>query len=127
MAHRWGRGDGNNDVDKPPEGQRSLWAIVMRSAPSARRGFFPLDEELDLLAGSLTPCLEEAAGMLLDFLGVQISKATVGRHTESNGAAYVAVQTAAVAEIEQELPAPPAGPTKQLLSLLSTVDDIQFA
>ena len=102
----------------------------MPFAPPARRGFFPLDEELDLLAGSLTPRLEEAvtrlatwmpfekaAGILPDLLGVQISKATVGRHTESNGAAYVAVQTAAVAEIEQELPAPPAGPTKQLLSV----------
>ncbi len=41
----------------------------------------------------------------------------VRRGTERAGAAYVAVQTAAVERIERELPAPPPGPTVQYLSV----------
>ena len=32
----------------------------MRCAPSARRGFSPLDDELQLLPGQLTPALQES-------------------------------------------------------------------
>jgi len=60
---------------------------------------------------------EKAARLLKDFLGVQVSRSTAARCTEKHGAAYVAVQTAAVNEIEKELPTPPAGPAKQLLSV----------
>lgn len=102
----------------------------MRPAPSVRQAFSPLDEELELLSGHLTPRgvealtrlgtwipFEKAAGLLGDLLGVQVSKSTAARYTERHGAAYVAVQTAAVIEIEKKLPAAPAGPAKQLLSV----------
>lgn len=102
----------------------------MLFAPSVRRGFSPLDEELGLLAGSLTPQLQEAltrlgawlpferaAGMLAALLGVKVSEASARRQAEGGGAAYVAMQTSAVAEIEKELPTPPRGPKKQLLSV----------
>ena len=94
------------------------------------RGFFPLDEELELLPGSLTPRLQEdmthlatwmpfarAAEMLKRMHGVMVSEVTARRQTEENGAAYVAVQEAEVEWIEQELPEAPAGPEKQLLSV----------
>jgi hypothetical protein len=68
--------------------------------------FFPLDEELGLLPGSFTPKLQDhlvhlsswmpsarAAKMLEDLLGVQISEASVRRHTERVGACAEAVQT----------------------------------
>jgi len=51
------------------------------------------------------------------FTGVTVGGTTVRRVTERAGAAYVAVQTAAVARIEREVPAPPEGPTVQYLSV----------
>lgn len=102
----------------------------MEYVPGVRWGFFPLDEELALLPGGLTPRLEEelthlatwmpfekAREMLKRMRGVEVSEATVRRHTERNGAAYVALQEAEVERIEEELPAAPAGPEKQLLSV----------
>lgn len=102
----------------------------MGSARSAERAFFPLDEELALLPGSLTPNLQEdlvrlgtwmpfgrATQELQHFRGVAVSRPTAERLTEAAGAAYVAFQTAEVARIEQELPVPPAGPAKQFLSV----------
>ena len=101
----------------------------MQSAPTVRRGFFPLDEELGLLPGHLTPSLQQHATqlgswipfakvgkMLQDLLGVVASEATLRRCTERQGRVYEAVQTAEVTRIETELPEPPQGPTKQLLS-----------
>ena len=83
-----------------------------------------------MLPGSLTPRLqddlthlatwmpfEKARGMLKRMRGVKVSEATVRRRTESNGAAYVALQEAEVGRIEEELPDAPAGPDKQLLSV----------
>jgi hypothetical protein len=83
-----------------------------------------------LLPGSLTPRLqddlthlatwmpfEKARGMLKRMRGVEVSEATVRRRTESNGAAYVALQEAEVGRIEEELPNAPEGPDKQLLSV----------
>jgi hypothetical protein len=94
------------------------------------RRFFPLDEELALLPGALTPSLQEdvvhlstwmpfarAASELRRMRRVTVSEATVRGRTEAAGAAYVAVQTAQAAAIERDAPAPPAGPAKQLLSL----------
>ena len=85
----------------------------MRPAPSVGQAFSPLDEELELLNGQLTPQgmealtrlgtwipFEKTAGLLGDLLGVQVSKSTAARYTEKHGAAYVAVQTEAVCEIE---------------------------
>jgi len=100
----------------------------------ARQGFFPLDEELQLVAGSLTPhvqaCLtrlgswmpfEKAAGTLEDMLQVHISAATTRRQTETWGAGYVAVQEQEAERIERESPPAPAGPGKQLLSADGTM------
>lgn len=83
-----------------------------------------------MLPGSLTPhlqaCLtrlgswlpfEQAAGLLAALLGVQVSEPSARRHTEKWGAAYAAVQEEEVAHIEHDLPPPPPGPEKQLLSV----------
>jgi hypothetical protein len=93
------------------------------------QAFFPLDEELALLPGTLTPSLQEAVTRLgarmpfrsvvqeLAFLKrVTTTEATVRRHTETAGAAYVAWQTAEVERVERTLPAAPAGAPRQLLS-----------
>ncbi|MBU0704621.1 MAG: ISKra4 family transposase [Chloroflexi bacterium] len=59
----------------------------------------------------------KAAQMLMRMRGVAVSEATVRRQTQTHGAAYVDTQTAEVTRIEKELPDPPAGPEKQLLSV----------
>lgn len=84
--------------------------------------FFPLDEALGLLPGQCTPRLYEglvllsawmpfgrAVRTLATLLGVQISKASAVRATETAGAAYVALQTAEVVRLERETPPAPAG------------------
>jgi hypothetical protein len=94
------------------------------------RGFFPLDEELGLVPGRFTPRLQEslarlgtwmpfrhAAEELEFFTGVALSEATARRVAERTGAAYVDVQTAQVAQLEQTLPPPPVGPERLLLSV----------
>jgi hypothetical protein len=91
--------------------------------------FFPLDEALGLLPGQCTPRLHEGlvllsawmpfgrvVSTLARLLGVQISKASVVRATETAGAAYVALQTAAVAALEQETPPAPTGATRMVVS-----------
>jgi hypothetical protein len=73
------------------------------------RVFFPLDEELALLPGNLTPKQQDhlahlgswmpyarAAQMLESVLGVQVSEPTVRRGTERTGAWYEAGQTAEI-------------------------------
>lgn len=103
----------------------------MGFAQLAGWGFSPLDEELQLVPGSLTPSLQEglvrlgtwmpfekAGEMLVDFMRLSaVSEAMVRRHTEAAGAAYVAVQEQAVRELEQSLPPPPAGPEKLVLEV----------
>jgi hypothetical protein len=94
------------------------------------RGFSPLDEELGLVPGHLTPRLQEslvrlgtwmpfrhAAHELTFFTGVPLSEATARRTAEQAGAAYVAVQTAEVDDLERTLPRPPVGPARLLLSV----------
>lgn len=84
---------------------------------------------MQLLPGCLTPRLQEqltrlgawmpfgkAAVMFQDFTGVGVSEDYAQAHTEDAGAAYVAVQTAEVEQLERETPQPPAGPPKQCLS-----------
>jgi hypothetical protein len=93
-------------------------------------GFSPLDEELGLLPGKLTPRLqqsvvrmgtwmpfERAAGELEYLLGVRLSEPRVRRLTEKAGAAMVRVQEAEVVGLEREAPGAPAGPALQLLSV----------
>jgi hypothetical protein len=102
----------------------------MRSVRPVRKAFFPLDEELALLPGQLTPLLQDhlahlgawmpfakAASMLERFTQVVVSKSTAQRHTEAIGMAYEAVQLAEVEQIEQEWPEVEPGPDKLLLSV----------
>lgn len=101
----------------------------MPLAPTAGRGFFPLDEELALLPGALTPSLHETVvrlGTRLPFESVvhelaqlkqvTTTEATVRRYTETAGATYVALQTAEVERLEHTPPAAPSGAARQLLS-----------
>ena len=102
----------------------------MGSVPVVGRAFFPLDDELELLPGALTPSLQEdlthlgawmpfdkAAQQLRRFRQTDVSRPTAERVTEAAGAAYVAFQTAEVARIERELPKPPAGPAQLFMSV----------
>ncbi len=101
----------------------------MECARPAGADFFPLDEELQLLPGSLSPwlheCLvrlgawmpfEKAAEMLAAFTHVSVSEFTARQTSEAAGAAQVAVQTAEVERLEREAPPAPGGPPKQLMS-----------
>ena len=94
------------------------------------RGFPPLDDELQLLPGSLTPSLveglvrlgawatfEPAAAMLEHFTKVRVGKATAVRAAEGAGAAYVEAQSAEMERLEREMPDSPEGPAVQQLSV----------
>ena len=85
----------------------------MVCAPCVRRGFFPLDEELGLVAGHFTPSVYEditrfatwmpfgqAVKETGHFLHITLSEATVRRQSEAVGAAYVAIQSAEVERLE---------------------------
>src|SRR3954470_24456754 len=95
----------------------------MRCARPAGRVFSPLDEELALLPGAFAPSLvadavrlgtwvpfDRLPALLAGFVGTLVSAPTIRRQTEGAGAAYVAVQTAAVERLEHSGAAPPAGP-----------------
>ena len=86
----------------------------MEPVPHVVPVFFPLDEELALLPGSLTPKQQEhlahlgswmpfarACKMLESLLGVQVSESTMRRGTERTGTLYEAQQTA-----QSQCPAP---------------------
>lgn len=102
----------------------------MGSARNVERVFSPLDEELALTPGTLTPSLQEdlvrlgtwmpfgrAVSELAHFRRTDVSKSSVRRVTEAAGAAYVAVQNEEVVRIERDLPEPPPGPSQQFLSV----------
>jgi hypothetical protein len=94
-------------------------------------GFSPLDEELELLPGSLTPRLQEAlvrlsthipsfakaARELTWFTGAQVHPDTARQRTEAAGAVLVAYETSEAARILREQPAPPCTPDSLLLSV----------
>jgi hypothetical protein len=94
------------------------------------RRFSPLDEELGLLPGSLTPTLlrhvarlgarmpfADVPGELHDLVGVDLSEPTARRHGQAAGAAYVALQTAETDAIQEKMPPSPPGPDLQQLSV----------
>jgi hypothetical protein len=101
--------------------------------PAARPvgpGFSPLDEELGLLPGVLTPTLHahlsrlgcrlsfaEAARELGHLKGVRVAAATARRHTEADGAIYAALEEAAAARVVAEAPRPHPGPAVQQVSV----------
>ena len=87
------------------------------TCPSVGSAFFPLDEELGLLSGGLTPRGEEALvrlstwmpyecarELLEDLLGVQVSKATARRATLHTGEAALAVWEAEVERLQRKRP-----------------------
>ena len=101
----------------------------MEFVRSADKGFFPLDEELELLPGTLTPhgheCLvrlagwmpfDKAAEVLGDFMGIRVSKIVSQKYTEAAGAAYVQIQDGEVEWLEKEMPAAPKGAEKAQVS-----------
>jgi hypothetical protein len=86
-------------------------------------GLFPLDAELELLPGVLTPQLQaslirlgswmpfaHAARELGRLTGAVVSESLAERLTEAAGAAYVAEQTAAVDRLELQPTPEPVGP-----------------
>lgn len=98
-------------------------------APNVGKGFFPLDEELELLPGILTPhgheCLVRLAGwmpfakaaeMLEDFTGISVSQIVSQRYTEEAGGAYEQMQTEEVEQLEREMPRAVGGTDKMQIS-----------
>jgi hypothetical protein len=96
---------------------------------SVDRGFFPLDEELELLPGILTPhgheCLvrlaswmpfDKAAELFEAFMEIEVSKSVSQRYTEEAGAAYEGMQGKEVESLERETPEAPAGADKLQVS-----------
>ena len=102
----------------------------MGFAPPVRRGFSPLDEELGLLPGSLTPSLAEdiallgsrlpfgqAAEIISHFRKIDVSEATVRRTTEKSGQAYLDLQMEDVEALEAEPREAAERPVLQQLSV----------
>jgi hypothetical protein len=91
--------------------------------------FFPLDEQLGLTSGGLTPRgeeslvrlstwmpFEQAREVLQDLVGMRVSKATARRVTLATGEAALAVCEAQVDRLKQEAPQAPVGAEKQAMS-----------
>lgn len=103
----------------------------MGSVRPAAAGFSPLDEQLALLPGNLTPRLQEAlvrlstqqpsfakaAAELAFFTGTTVDSDTARRRTEAAGELLVAHETAEAARILREHPTPPPGPDTLLFSV----------
>ncbi len=101
----------------------------MAPARTVGQAFFPLDEQLGLLGGGVTPRGEEvlvrlsswmpfkdAGKMLQEVLGIQVSKATARRMTLATGQAQRAVDETEQQRLTQEVPPAPAGAEKQAMS-----------
>jgi hypothetical protein len=101
----------------------------MAIVPVARQVIFPLDKQVALLPGHLTPLLQnhlarlgaslpfaKAASVLASFTHTQVSESSAQRQTESVGLAYEAVQLAEVERIERDWPEVPEGSSKLVVS-----------
>lgn len=101
----------------------------MAPARLAGQAFFPLDEQLDLTSGGLTPRAEEtlvrlatwmpyaqAQELLQDLVGIGVSKATARRATLCTGEAALRVDEAEEERLKQQVPQVPGGADKQQLS-----------
>lgn len=102
----------------------------MGSARHVGRSFSPLDEELGLLDGALSPYLREqltrlgtwipsfarAAELLEVFTGAWVSAASLRRQTEEAGSMYVQHQEAEVARLQEEGGVEPQGPEQLVFS-----------
>jgi hypothetical protein len=93
------------------------------------KGFSPLDEQLGLDGAGVTPRGQEAlvrlsawmsfahAGELLkDLLGIEVSATSTRRSSYQAGQAALAVQQAEEDRIREELPEPPQGAERQVIS-----------
>jgi hypothetical protein len=112
-------------------GRLSSWNGSTAVARPAEPGFSPLDEELGLLPGNLTPRLQEAlvrlsthipsfakaARELAWFTGAAVHADTARRRTETAGSLLVAHETIEAARILREQPAPPCTPDTLILSV----------
>src|SRR6266566_7867053 len=101
----------------------------MAPARPVGEAFFPLDEQLGLLAAGVTPRAEEmlvrlacwmpfasAQELLEDLLGVRVSKATAHRATLATGTAQLSVWEREEERLKQEAPQAPEGGDKQAMS-----------
>ena len=102
----------------------------MGSVQNVDRAFFPLDEELELLPGKLTPHayeslirlgtnlpFEKAAQELEFVLQVSVSEPTARRYVEAAGKAQEEYQTAEMERLEKTSPAAPKNPKKMFVSV----------
>jgi len=93
------------------------------------RGFFPLDKELELLPGRLTPRgqenlirlsswmpFEQAAELMEEMQGIWVSPSASRRKSEAAGAAYEEIQTEEVERLEKDMPVAPKGAEKMQMS-----------
>jgi hypothetical protein len=101
----------------------------MGFARDVGKGFFPLDEELELLPGELTPygheCLVRLSGWMPfrkaseifeDLLGIHVSKIVSQNYTEQAGAAYEQMQGEEVDQLERKMPPAPDCAEKMQIS-----------
>jgi len=102
----------------------------MACVQNVGRGFFPLDEELALLPGKLTPreherlvrlaswipSFEKAVELFGDFVGIAVGKITSQRYTEEAGAAYEQIQKEEVEYLARHMPPACGGAEKMQIS-----------
>lgn len=101
----------------------------MEPARTVGREFFPLDEQLGLDGAGVTPrgqealvrlaawmSFEHACELLTDLLGIQVSATSSRRSTYQTGQAALAVQQAEEERIREDLPEPPKGAERQVIS-----------
>src|SRR5215211_115147 len=130
VARRSSYAAGGHVNSKRPAARTSPCNAATVCVQPVKKGFFPLDEELALLPGQLTPLLKDhlvhlgcwmpfahAAQMLTRFTNVTVSESTAHRHTDAIGLAYEAVQHAEIERIERDWPEVPPGPDKLVLSV----------
>jgi hypothetical protein len=92
-------------------------------------GFFPLDEELELQAGKLTPKgrerlvrlsgwmpFRQATELFEEFTGIRLNKIVSQRGTEAAGRVYEEMQEAETQELLEKKPCPRAKPKKVQIS-----------
>src|SRR5690349_10994331 len=102
----------------------------MDTARTVAKAFSPLDNELALLPGRLTPLLQDhlahlgtwmpftkATRLLKCLTHTQVSESSAQRYTETIWIAYEAVQLAEVERSERDWPQVEAGADKLVLSL----------
>lgn len=93
------------------------------------KGFFPLDEQLGLDGAGVTPrgqealvrlaawmSFEHACELLKELLGIEVSATSSRRYTYQTGQAVLEVQQAEEDRIREELPEPPKGAERQVIS-----------